>query len=87
MASETLVKCANPPCECLVEAEQKFCSSACSNSRGSGSEPVSVRSSRMHGRGSSRGRRIGLCGVNGEQCCARRLPQRVGKPLSQFNVF
>jgi metallothionein len=39
MASETLVKCANAPCECLVEAEQKYCSSACSNARGSAGEP------------------------------------------------
>jgi hypothetical protein len=23
MASETLMKCAHPPCRCLVEAEQK----------------------------------------------------------------
>lgn len=39
MASETLVKCANPPCECLVEDEEQYCSSACSNARGSASEP------------------------------------------------
>ncbi len=39
MASETLVKCGHPRCECLVEDEQKFCSSACSNFRGTAGEP------------------------------------------------
>jgi hypothetical protein len=34
MSSETLVKCGHPNCQCLVEAEQKFCSSACSTTRG-----------------------------------------------------
>lgn len=39
MASETLVKCAHPPCECLVEAEQQFCSASCSSARGASSGP------------------------------------------------
>jgi hypothetical protein len=34
MASETLVKCAHPPCQCLVEEEQKYCSSACAKPDG-----------------------------------------------------
>jgi hypothetical protein len=37
MASETLMKCAHPPCECLVEEEQKFCSSSCLSARTTGS--------------------------------------------------
>ena len=39
MDSETLVKCAHPSCQCLVEAEQKFCSAACSTPRGTASVP------------------------------------------------
>lgn len=34
MASETLVKCAHPQCQCLVAEEQKYCSSACSRPDG-----------------------------------------------------
>ena len=34
MASETLIKCAHPPCQCLVEEEQRFCSSACDSAKG-----------------------------------------------------
>ncbi len=41
MDSETLVKCEHPPCQCLVEAEQKFCSSACSSARATASVPCS----------------------------------------------
>lgn len=39
MSSETLVKCAHPPCQCLVEAEQKFCSANCENADGSARVP------------------------------------------------
>jgi hypothetical protein len=39
MASETLMKCAHPPCQCLVEAEQQFCSSSCASARGSARMP------------------------------------------------
>ncbi len=39
MGSETLMKCAHPPCECLVEAEQQFCSSSCASVRGSARVP------------------------------------------------
>ena len=39
MASKTLVKCAHPPCQCLVESEQSFCSSACSSARAAASAP------------------------------------------------
>jgi metallothionein len=39
MPSETLMKCAHPACLCLVEAEQRFCSSACSSDRGYVSGP------------------------------------------------
>jgi metallothionein len=39
MASETLMKCMHGPCQCLVEAEQKFCSAACSSARATGSLP------------------------------------------------
>jgi hypothetical protein len=35
MTSETLIKCAHPPCQCLVEAEQRFCSSACATAHSS----------------------------------------------------
>jgi hypothetical protein len=41
MVSETLVKCGHPPCQCLIEAEQKFCSAACSSARGTASVPCS----------------------------------------------
>jgi hypothetical protein len=41
MASETLVKCAHPPCQCLLEAEQRFCSASCSNRRATASVPCS----------------------------------------------
>jgi hypothetical protein len=34
MASETLIKCAHAPCQCLVEAEQQFCSATCASARG-----------------------------------------------------
>lgn len=34
MAPETLIKCAHPPCQCLVEAEPKVCSSSCASARG-----------------------------------------------------
>ena len=39
MASETLMKCAHPPCQCLVEAEQKYCSAACESAGGSARRP------------------------------------------------
>jgi hypothetical protein len=39
MASETLMKCMHGPCQCLVEAEQKFCSTACSTARATHSVP------------------------------------------------
>lgn len=39
MSNETLVKCSHPPCQCLVEAEEKFCSSACASARGSNGGP------------------------------------------------
>lgn len=39
MSTETLVKCLHPPCQCLVEAEQKFCSSACASAHGAGRGP------------------------------------------------
>ena len=39
MSNETLVKCGHPPCQCLVEAEQTFCSSACASARGPSSGP------------------------------------------------
>jgi hypothetical protein len=39
MTSETLIKCTHPPCRCLVEAEQKFCSSVCASARGATREP------------------------------------------------
>ena len=29
MQSETLMRCAHPPCRCLVETEDEFCSAAC----------------------------------------------------------
>jgi hypothetical protein len=34
-STETLIKCMHPPCQCLVEPQQKFCSSACSSANGS----------------------------------------------------
>jgi hypothetical protein len=34
MTSETLIKCAHGPCQCLVEAEQQFCSATCASARG-----------------------------------------------------
>jgi hypothetical protein len=34
MASETLIKCGHPPCQCLVEAELHFCSATCASARG-----------------------------------------------------
>lgn len=54
MASETLKKCAHPPCECLVEAGEKFCGSACAN------EPASApKSSCFCGHvGCAEGRRL-----------------------------
>jgi hypothetical protein len=39
MSSETLMKCAHPPCQCLAEAEQQFCSSPCAGVRGSARVP------------------------------------------------
>jgi hypothetical protein len=39
MTSQTLVKCEHPPCSCLVEAEQKFCSAVCASARGSARGP------------------------------------------------
>jgi hypothetical protein len=45
MASETLVKCAHPPCECLVERQPKFCSSACSGARATARAPLQLRPS------------------------------------------
>jgi hypothetical protein len=39
MDSETLVKCAHPPCQCLVEEEQNYCSSACSKADGASRGP------------------------------------------------
>lgn len=39
MSSETLVKCMHKPCQCLVEAEQKFCSAACKSARDGSSVP------------------------------------------------
>jgi hypothetical protein len=39
MTSETLVKCGHPPCQCLVEAEQKFCSAECASARGASRVP------------------------------------------------
>ena len=34
MPSKTLIKCACPPCQCLIEAEQQFCSAFCANAKG-----------------------------------------------------
>lgn len=34
MSTETLVKCSHAPCQCLVEAEQPFCSATCASARG-----------------------------------------------------
>jgi hypothetical protein len=31
MQSENLVKCAHPPCRCMVELEDQFCSAACAS--------------------------------------------------------
>lgn len=39
MSTETLIKCMHPPCQCLVEAEQKFCGSACASARGASRGP------------------------------------------------
>ncbi len=39
MGSETLMKCAHPPCQCLLEAEQQFCGSSCASVRGSARVP------------------------------------------------
>ncbi len=39
MGSETLTKCAHSPCQCLVDAEQQFCSSSCASVRGSARVP------------------------------------------------
>ena len=39
MSSETIIKCLHPPCPCLVEADQKFCSSACADARGASRGP------------------------------------------------
>jgi hypothetical protein len=33
MASETSVKCARPPCQCRLEAEQQCRGASCSNGR------------------------------------------------------
>jgi hypothetical protein len=33
MQSENLIKCAHPPCRCLVELEDQFCSTACASSK------------------------------------------------------
>jgi len=41
MASETLMKCAHPLCQCLVEEEQKYCSSACARLDGALRGPCS----------------------------------------------
>ena len=45
MDSETLMKCAHPSCQCLVEDEQQYRSSACSKADGASWGPVHVRSS------------------------------------------
>ena len=37
MSAETLVKCVHKPCQCLVEAEQNYCSAACRTARDSSS--------------------------------------------------
>jgi hypothetical protein len=37
--TETLIKCTHPPCQCLVEPEQRFCSVACSSADGSSRGP------------------------------------------------
>lgn len=39
MGSETSMKCTHPSCQCLVEAEQQFCSSSCASIRGSARVP------------------------------------------------
>jgi hypothetical protein len=39
MASETLIKCSHPPCQCLIEAEQQFCSADCASARGAARGP------------------------------------------------
>ena len=31
MQSESLIKCAHPPCRCIVEVEDQFCSTACAS--------------------------------------------------------
>ena len=37
MSTETLVKCMHKPCQCLVEAEQQFCSAVCKTAKDSNS--------------------------------------------------
>lgn len=39
MSTETLIKCMHPSCQCLVEAEQMFCSSACASAKGANRGP------------------------------------------------
>ena len=39
MDSETLMKCAHPSCQCLVEDEQQYRSSACSKADGAARGP------------------------------------------------
>jgi len=39
MPSKTLIKCAHPPCQCLIEAEQQFCSATCASAKGASRSP------------------------------------------------
>jgi len=39
MPSETLIKCAHRPCQCLIEAGQQYCSASCASARGASSGP------------------------------------------------
>jgi len=42
MASETLMKCTHPPCQCLVDVDQQqFCSPACARAMGATQLPCS----------------------------------------------
>jgi len=39
MSSKTLIKCAHPHCQCLIEAEQQFCSATCASAKGASRGP------------------------------------------------
>jgi hypothetical protein len=42
MQSENLIKCAHKPCQCLVEIEDQFCSSACAAAKDTPDRPARV---------------------------------------------